>query len=65
MREDLLISQLSPLEESASYHYDPKYFTSSPGGNLVDGLPPAANTGAGVIGQRVGRDKCVVNRPLA
>ena len=28
---------------------------SSPGGNLVDGLPLAANTGAGVIGRGFGR----------
>ena len=28
---------------------DPSCSTRSTGGNLVDGLPPSANTGAGVI----------------
>ena len=39
--------------------------TSSPGGNLGDGLPPAANSGAGVIGRLVGPDKTMGNPPLA
>ena len=32
-----------------------KLLCESPGGNLVDGLPPAAHTGAGRIGRNVGR----------
>ena len=42
-----------------------KLFYESPGGNQVDGLPPAANTKPGVIGRRVGPYKSGVNRPLA
>ena len=38
--------------------------TSFSSGNHVDGLPLAVNTGAGVIGRRVGRDKCEANQPL-
>ena len=38
--------------------------TSSPGGNQVDGLPPAARTGAGVIGQRVAQDKSISRNPI-
>ena len=37
---------------------------SPPGGNLVDGLPPAAHTGAGRIGRNVGREKTGPRRPL-
>ena len=35
---------------------DPICSTSSPGGDLVDGLPPVANTKAGVIGWGVDPD---------
>ena len=38
--------------------------SSSSGGNQVDGLPPAAHTGAGVIGQSVARDKSVTGHPM-
>ena len=38
--------------------------TSSPIGNLVDGSPLVANTGAGMIGQRVARDKSLPRHPV-
>ena len=39
--------------------------TSSPAGNLVDGLPPAANTGAGEICGPIQPEHCPVFRVLA
>ena len=39
--------------------------TSHPSGNLVGGLPLVEHTGAGVIGQRVARDKSLTGHPIS
>ena len=64
-REESLISNTDCSKHTDLGRRISKLLCEFPGGNQVDGLPPAAHTGAGVIGQRVALDKCGGTHPIS